>query len=164
MARIQLVIFEIDGSEYGIDALTVNGILRTQKYEIRKVPGLPRIIEGVINLRGHANYIFNLRKKFGLEEIANAEENKFIMLNIDNQVVGCIVDEVTDIVHFNEEDLQVTPTLTSNLSVNYIKGIGKVDERMVIILDPVQLLSTTETAEIETLAKLSDLTDPSQAS
>lgn len=164
MARIQLVIFEIDGSEYGIDALSVNGILRAQKYEIRKVPGLPRIIEGVINLRGHANYIFNLRKKFGLEEIINAEENKFIMLNINNQVVGCIVDEVTDIVHFNEEDLQVTPTLTSNLSVNYIKGIGKVDERMVIILDPVQLLSTTETAEIETLAKLSDLTVPSQAS
>lgn len=163
MARIQLVIFEIDGSEYGIDALTVNGILRAQKYEIKKVPGLPRIIEGIINLRGQANYIFNLRKKFGLDEISNAEEDKFIMLNINNQVVGCIVDEVTDIVHFHEEDLQATPTLATNLSVNYIKGIGKVDERMVIILDPVQLLSTTEAAEVAALSKLSELPSSPQA-
>lgn len=155
MANIQLVIFEINGSEYGIDALTVNGILRAQKYQIKKIPGLPRIIEGMINLRGQVNYIFNLRKKFGLEAIADAEENKFIMLNIANQVVGWIVDEVTDIVHFNEEELQSTPTLSSNLSVSYIKGIAKVDERMIIILDPVQLLSTTE--ELDSLAKLSDL-------
>ncbi|MBP2664691.1 MAG: chemotaxis signal transduction protein [Firmicutes bacterium] len=82
MASIQLVIFDIDGSEYGIDALTVNGILRAQKYKIQKIPGLPREIEGMINLRGQVNYIFNLRNKFGLEEISNAEETKFINYRI----------------------------------------------------------------------------------
>jgi len=158
MASIQLVIFDIDGSEYGIDALTVNGILRAQKYKIQKIPGLPREIEGMINLRGQVNYIFNLRNKFGLEEISNAEETKFIMLNVDGQVVGCIVDEVTDIVHFNDEELQAAPTLSSSLSISYIKGIGKVDERMIIILDPVQLLSTAVDSAQETkLLKLSDL-------
>ncbi|CQR73115.1 Chemotaxis protein CheW [Sporomusa ovata DSM 2662] len=162
MANIQLVIFEIDGSEYGIDALTVNGILRAQKYKIQKIPGLPREIEGMINLRGQVNYIFNLRKKFGLSEISDAEETKFIMLNINGQVVGCIADEVTDIVHFNEEDLQPAPTLGSNLTLTYIKGIGKVDERMIIILDPIQLLSTKERLDLETpLVKLSDLAIPS---
>jgi len=161
MASIQLVIFEIDGSEYGIDALTVNGILRAQKYKIQKIPGLPREIEGMINLRGQINYIFNLRNKFGLAGMADAEDSKFIMLHIAGQVVGCIVDEVTDIVHFNEEDLQAAPTLSNNLSVSYIKGIGKVDERMIIILDPVQLLSTVETSELGTpLIKLSDLAIP----
>ena len=92
MASIQLVIFEIDGSEYGIDALTVNGILRAQKYRIQKIPGLPREIEGMINLRGQVNYIFNLRNKFGLAEMTDAEDSKFIMLHIAGQVVGCIVD------------------------------------------------------------------------
>jgi len=162
MARIQLVIFEIDGSEYGIDALTVNGILRAQKYKIQKIPGLPREIEGMINLRGHVNYIFNLRNKFGLTEMTDAEDSKFIMLHINGQVIGCIADEVTDIVHFNEEDLQAAPTLSSSLSVSYVKGIGKVDERMIIILDPVQLLSTAESSDLETpLVKLSDLAIPS---
>jgi len=162
MASIQLVIFEIDGSEYGIDALTVNGILRAQKYKIQKIPGLPREIEGMINLRGQVNYIFNLRNKFGLAEMANAEDSKFIMLHIAGQVVGCIVDEVTDIVHFNEEDLQAAPTLSNSQSVSYIKGVGKVDERMIIILDPVQLLSTTANSDLEApLLKLSDLAIPS---
>jgi len=162
MASIQLVIFDIDGSEYGIDALTVNGILRAQKYKIQKIPGLPREIEGMINLRGQVNYSFNLRNKFGLEEISNGEETKFIMLNVDGQVVGCIVDEVTDIVHFNDEELQAAPTLSSSLSISYIKGIGKVDERMIIILDPVQLLSTAVDSAQETkLLKLSDLAIPS---
>jgi len=162
MASIQLVIFEIDSSEYGIDALTVNGILRAQKYKIQKIPGLPREIEGMINLRGQVNYIFNLRNKFGLAEMADAEDSKFIMLHIAGQVVGCIVDEVTDIVHFNEDDLQAAPTLSNSQSVSYIKGVGKVDERMIIILDPVQLLSTTANSDLEApLLKLSDLAIPS---
>ncbi len=157
MAISQIVIFEIDGSEYGIDASAVNGILRAQKYNVQKVPGLPRIIEGMINLRGHVNYIFNLRNKFGLEEMIDDEDSKFIMLNVGGQVVGCIVDEVTDIVHFNEEELQAAPTLASSLSVSYIKGIAKVDERMIIMLDPMQLLIADDSATETPLLKLADL-------
>ncbi|SDF75935.1 chemotaxis protein CheW [Sporomusa acidovorans] len=157
MAISQIVIFEIDGSEYGIDALAVNGILRAQKYKIQKVPGHSRIIEGMINLRGQVNYIYNLRNKFGLKEMTNAEDSKFIMLNMEGQVVGCIVDEVTDIVHFNEAELQVPPTLAGSLSVSYIKGIAKVDDRMIIILDPVQLLTEDGSSMEASLVKLSDL-------
>lgn len=159
MAIIQLVVFEIAGSEYGIDALTVNGILRAKKYKIQKIPGIPAVIEGMINLRGQVNYIYNLRNKFGLEKLANAEDSKFIMLNIESQVVGCIVDEVTDIVRFNEDDLQPAPALSGSQDVSYIRGIGKVEDRMIIILEPPQLLSTAEIAEPGTkLLNLSDLT------
>jgi purine-binding chemotaxis protein CheW len=162
MANMQLVIFEINDSEYGIDALSINGILRSQKYKIQKIPGLPCEIEGMINLRGQVSYIFNLRNKFGLGEMANTEESKFIMLNINDHVVGCIVDEVTDIVHFNDEEIQPAPTICSTLALNYIKGIGKVDERMIIILDPAELLSVSQGSDTEpTLIKLSDLGIPS---
>lgn len=159
MAISQIVIFEIDGSEYGIDALAVNGILRAQKYKVQKVPGLPSIVEGMINLRGQVNYIYNLRNKFGLPEMTDKEENKFIMLNVDEHVVGCIVDEVTDIVHFNEEELQAAPAIASSLNVSYIKGIAKVEERMIIMLDPVQLLMAEDAAAETPLLKLSDLTN-----
>jgi len=157
MAISQIVIFEIDGSEYGIDALAVNGILRAQKYKVQKVPGLPNIVEGMINLRGQVNYIYNLRNKFGLPEMPDKEENKFIMLNVDDHVVGCIVDEVTDIVHFNEEELQAAPAIASSLNVSYIKGIAKVEERMIIMLDPVRLLTAEDAAAEIPLLKLSDL-------
>ncbi|MDF2569564.1 MAG: cheW 1 [Sporomusa sp.] len=149
MATIQLVVFEINGSEYGIDALAVNGILRSKKFKIQKLPGVSEIIEGMINLRGHVNYIYNLRTKFGLKKTEIADESKFIMLNIGSSVVGCIVDEVTDIVRFDEVDLQPAPSLSANQKgMSYLKGIGKVEDRMIIILDPVALLTTDEALEI----------------
>lgn len=148
MATIQLVVFEIDGSEYGVDALAVNGILRSKKFTVQKIPGVSEVIEGMINLRGHVNYIYNLRIKFGLKKAEIADESKFVMLNVGSQVVGCVVDEVTDIVRFDETDLQPAPTLSTRGNLSYLKGIGKVDDRMIIILDPVQLLSSDETLEM----------------
>lgn len=147
MANIQLVVFEINGSEYGIEALAVNGILRSKKFKVQKIPGVPEVIEGMINLRGQVNYIYNLRTKFGLKETAIDDESKFIMVNVGSKVVGCIVDEVTDIVRFDEADMQPAPDLSGN-NMKYLKGIGKVEDRMIIILDPVELLANEETLKL----------------
>lgn len=144
MANHQIVVFELDKQEYGIDALTVNGILQSKKFQIRKAPGLPRVIEGMINLRGQVNYIFNLGVKFGLEKTQISDESKFIMLNIQDSVAGCIADEVTDIVNLADEDLQPSPAFISSFNAKFIKGIGKVEERMIVILDPEKILSTEE--------------------
>ncbi|MDF2572145.1 MAG: cheW 1 [Sporomusa sp.] len=152
MATIQLVVFDINGSEYGIDALAVNGILRSKKFKVQKLPGVSEIIEGMINLRGQVNYIYNLRTKFGLEKAKLADECKFIMVNIGSNVVGCIVDEVTDIVRFDESDLQPAPSLSANQKgMSYLKGIGKVEDRMIIIIDPVELLANDDALEIGAL-------------
>lgn len=147
MPIIQLVVFEIDGNDYGIDALAVNGILRSKKFKVQKIPGLPEVIEGMINLRGQVSYIYNLRTKFGLAEKEVGDESKFIMLNAGSRIIGCIVDEVTDIVRFDEADLQPAPVLCSSLKKNYLKGIGKVEDRMIIILNPLELLSSEEIIE-----------------
>ena len=144
MAHIQLVVFELNGEEYGVDALAVSGILRPQKFKIHKVPGLPDVIEGMIDLRGQINYIFNLGIKLGLKKTVIEEESKFIMLNIQNTVAGCIVDEVTDIVTISDEQIQKQPEFVANLSGKYLMGIGKIDERLIIILDPENILSTEE--------------------
>jgi purine-binding chemotaxis protein CheW len=149
MANIQLVVFELNGEEYGINALAVNGILRHQKFHIHKVPGLPEVIEGMIDLRGQVNYIFNLGTKFGLNKTKLAQESKFIMLNIGDSIAGCIVDEVTDIVTLADEHIQQPPLFMSNLNEKYLKGIGKIEERMIIILDPELILSTEEYEAIE---------------
>ncbi|MGC7870975.1 chemotaxis protein CheW [Desulfosporosinus sp. SYSU MS00001] len=143
MSINQLVIFALDGEEYGVDVTTVNGILRSSKFKIQTVPGLPSAIEGIINLRGRVNYIFNLRKKFNLTLNEYPEDSKFVMLNLHGTIAGCIVDEVTDIVKFNEEDIQPAPEFVSQNN-GYLKGIVKIDNRMVIFLDPEKLLATEE--------------------
>lgn len=120
-----------------------------KKFEIHKVPGLPKFIEGVINLRGEVNYILNLGIKFGLQETKLTDESKFIMLNIGDFVAGCIVDEVTDIVSLADEDLQPAPAFLSTLNTKYLKGIGRVGERMIIILNPEEILSAEESEMIE---------------
>jgi len=139
---IQLVIFELDKKEYGIDVTAINGILRARKFKIQGLPGIDKSIEGMINLRGNVNYIFNLRVKFGLDKTDISNESKFIMLNANNSTIGCIVDEVTDIVKLNDEHIQLIPSFISSDNDNYIKGIGKLDDRMIIILDPDKIFST----------------------
>lgn len=148
MATIQLVVFEVDGSEYGIDTLAVNGILRSKRFKMQKIPGVPKVIEGMINLRGQVSYIFNLRTKFGSAETGIGDESKFIMLNIGSKVAGCIVDEVTDIVKYDDAEMQPAPTLANSLHMNYLKGIAKVDDRMIIILDPNQLVASDDISDM----------------
>lgn len=149
MANIQLVVFELAGNEYGIDALAVNGILRAKKFKIRQVPGLPTFVEGAIQLRGNVNYIFNLRTKFGVEDCSIGSESKFIMLNVGSSIAGCIVDEVTDIIKFDMSEIEPLPTFTKNEDTAYIQGIGKVDDRIIILLDSQKLLSTDECIHME---------------
>ena len=144
MANLQLVVFDLNGEEYGIDALAVNGILRHQKFSIHRVPGMPEVIEGMIDLRGKINYIFNLGVKFGCGKTTLSEESKLVMLNVRDSIAGCIVDEVTDIVTVDEKDIQTTPVFLENVRTKYLKGIVKIDDRMIIILIPELILSAEE--------------------
>ena len=138
---IQLVVFELDNKEYGIDVLAINGILRAKKFKVQRLPSTDKSIEGMISLRGQVNYIFNLRTKFDLNEKEVSSESKFIMLNVNESATGCIVDEVTDIVKLNDEDVQSVPSFLSAGSTDYIIGIGKLEDRMIVILDPQKLFS-----------------------
>lgn len=144
MANLQLVVFELNGEEYGVDALAVSGILRPQKFKIHKVPGLPEVIDGMIDLRGRVNYIFNLGVRFGGKRTELGAESKFVMLNVKNSIAGCIVYQLTDIVTLTEEEIQPAPSFGANDNAKYLAGIGKIEERLIIILNPELILSTEE--------------------
>ena len=146
---VQLVVFAINEEEYGIDVSAVNGILRAKKFTIRALPRTPKVIEGMINVRGQIVYVLNLRHKFGFAEKSLTEESKFIMLNVGEANTSCIVDEVTDIVKLADEELLPAPDFVTGISAKYIQGIGKIDDRMIIILDSSQLLTFDEYAAIE---------------
>lgn len=139
---MQLVVFELDGNEYGIDALSVNGILRAKKFAVQRMPGVADAVEGIINVRGQVSFIFNLGKKFKIATTKLHEESKFIMINIENVVAGCIADEVTDIIKIEEQEIQVAPNFTKQNS--YIKGIGKIEDRIIIVLDAEKIILLEE--------------------
>ena len=144
MANHQLVVFELDGEEYGINALTVNGILRPKKFSLHKMPGLPPMIEGVIDLRGQINYIFNLGVKLNLTKTMITEDSKFVMVNVRDTIMGCIVDEVTDIVIVSDEQIQAQPSFIADAKGNYVDGVAKLEDRLIIILKPEYLFSVED--------------------
>ena len=155
MASMQLVVFTLNDQEYGIDVLSVNGILRSKKFKMQRLPGIPPVIEGVINLRGEIKYIFNLKHKFNITDKDYSNDSKIIMLNMHDSISGWIVDEITDIVKIDAENIEQAPDFLSNFNNRYIQCIGKINERMIIILDTEKVLTQTDFASIETTSKVS---------
>ncbi len=135
MANKQVVVFEMADGEYGIDVTAVNGILRLKNFTIKKMPNVSPIIEGVINIRGNVNYIYNLTRLFELPEKPPDIENKIIMIYSGEQIVGYIVDEVTDIINIPEENIEHAPDFITRIQGEYIAGVGKFEDRLIIMLD-----------------------------
>lgn len=140
----QLIVVTLDELEYGINVSDVNGILRSKKYTVQTLPGTHKVLEGMINIRNKVSYIFNLRSKFNLTPKGVSEESKFVMLNRNNATTGFVVDEVTDIVRLEDSDLEMAPSFVSGINGRYIKGIGKIRDRLIVILDPEKIISSEE--------------------
>ncbi|MTV49769.1 chemotaxis protein CheW [Heliobacillus mobilis] len=144
MAIVQLVTFELCGEEYAIDITMVNGIVKFKNYNIVKIPNATRGLEGFINLRGKAIPLFNLKKKFQYDHESIDEDSKIIVLHHNGTIVGFIVDEVTDIFKLKDEEIEPVPNSIRNNCDKYIKGIGKADDKMVVILDLIKVLTDNE--------------------
>lgn len=141
MARVQIVVFEIGGSEFGIEANLVHGIIRTNKVNIQCVPISSDDVEGMINWRDKIRYVFNLNKKLKLASQTLREESKIIIVHANELMVGCLVDEVTDIVPFNSEEIEPAPVFIQQADHQYITGVGRVDDRFIVMLNMDKLLS-----------------------
>lgn len=142
MSRVQLVVFDMDGQEFGIDARLISGILRAKRCNIQKDSSMPKEIEGRITLRGNVSYVYNLRYKLNLENTPIKEESKIIIACTNDMPIGlgCIVDEIKDIVYFDDEEIERPICLETGEEIPYIDGIGRVGERRIIILDFDRLL------------------------
>lgn len=139
MATRQMVIFNVNGQDFGIDINQVNIIERP--LEIFKIPNTPEYIEGLINLRGKVHTVFNLRKRFGLPPKEFDEGTKIIIANINESVVGFIVDEVREIIRVEESALESAPEILKGLDKRYVNGIAKAGENVIMLLDLDEVLS-----------------------
>jgi purine-binding chemotaxis protein CheW len=135
---LQLVTFKLAGEEYATDILKVQEINRM--VEITSVPNAPHYVEGVINLRGKVIPVIDLRKKFGLEAKEIDAQSRIMVVDV-GKTVGLIVDSVSEVLRLPADTVEPPPAMALNGGSEYIRGIGKLDDRLVILLDVDKLLS-----------------------
>lgn len=145
----QYVSFVLDGEEYGVPILTVQEIIRYET--LTRVPQSPEFVDGVLNLRGQVIPVINLRRKFALSEREPDRSTRIIVVEIKDRVVGMVVDEVSEVLLVNPDDIAPPPPMGAKLRSDYISGMGKLNEGLVILLEIDKILSTEETVAAESV-------------
>jgi purine-binding chemotaxis protein CheW len=141
---IQLVGFRLDNEDYAIAITKIQEIILIKP--ITRIPQVPDFIEGLINLRGSVIPIVNLRKRFGLLPRELDDETRIIVVNVHDKTVGCIVDAVTQVMRINRDQIQPPPLGVLAVNHQYLAGLAKLDDRLMIILDIERLFEAEELA------------------
>ena len=136
---LQLVTFTIAQEEFGVEILKVQEIIRT--LEITRVPRAPAFVEGVINLRGKVIPIIDLRRRFGIESKPHDKDTRIIVIEINQMIVGFVVDAVSEVLRIPANTVEPPPSIVSGIDSEYISGVGKLDNRLLIMIDLDKLLS-----------------------
>ncbi len=143
----QLVGFKIGEEEFAVDILKVQEIIKL--VDITPVPNSPDFVEGVINLRGKVIPIISLRKRFGFEPKENDQRTRIVVVELEGKLVGFIVDAVTEVLRIPASTVEPPPPIISKIESDYLKGVGKLDERLLILLDIDKVLTKKEKEAIE---------------
>lgn len=143
---VQLVIFKLANEDYGLPIQKVQEINRI--VPVTRLPQTPEFMEGIINLRGRVIPVVDLRKRFGLTAKPHEDDTRIMIVDIDGQTVGIIVDAVNEVVQMPGASIEPPPP-TFILDARYIEGVGKLDNRLIILLNIDQVLTSQETIEIK---------------
>lgn len=141
-----LVTFRLGREEYGVDISSVQEIIRAT--DITQVPGAPSHVRGVINLRGKIIPVVDLRIRFGMAAVEDSEEQRIIVIDMRNKRLGMLVDGVSQVLKLSASVIEEIPEEAISVDQNYIKGVGKLDGRLIIILDLNRSLFLTDGAAI----------------
>ena len=144
-----MVTFSIDEEEFGVNILKVQEIIRIM--EITRVPRSPEFVEGVINLRGRVIPIVDLRRRFGLAAIAHDKDTRIIVIELNSLVVGFIVDAVSEVLRIPADTVEPTPPVAAGVDSEYISGVGKLQDRLLILLDLDKLLTAEDLHRLNSL-------------
>lgn len=147
---LQLVSFHVGGEEFGLNILRVQEIIRIQA--LTRVPNSPDFVDGVINLRGKVIPVIALRKRFGLEELAHDKQTRIVVVEVKGTVLGFIVDSVSEVLRVPKDTVEPPPRL-GKVEREYVSGVGKLDNRLLILLDVDRLMGDAGELMASQLAK-----------
>ena len=147
---LQLVSFMVGTEEFAIPILSVQEINRMM--QITRVPGSPTFIEGVINLRGKIIPVMNLRKRFGMADAEKSNDERIIVVEVDNRVIGFTVDRVNEVLRIPASIVEPPPQMVCGIDSDYVQGVGKLEDRLLILLRLDRLFSADELAAADQAA------------
>ncbi len=139
---LHVVSFQLATEEYAVEITKVKEIILHEG--VTRIPQMPGFIEGVINLRGNVIPIIDLRTRFGLPVQGRGEQTRVIVTRMEGRIVGLIVDSVSQVMRIPKADIQPPPETIASIAGEYILGIGKINDRMVILLDIEKVLTDSE--------------------
>lgn len=146
---LQLVGFEIGKEQFGVNILTVQEIIRSAPVTV--VPNSPVFVEGVINLRGDIIPVIDLRKRLNMyEQSMDSDRNWILILNINNKVIGFIVDAVNEVLKVAEDSIEPAPdVVVAGLENQYISGVCEVQDALMIVLNFERVLFNEEITKLK---------------
>ena len=116
------------------------------------MPDVPDYIEGVINLRGKIISVIDLRKRFGETRIEATRKNRILVAEIDKKLVGLIVDAASEVIRLPQDEIEAPPEVFEENEVKYVTGVGKLNGRLVILIDLTKILQQGELRRLGDLA------------
>lgn len=154
----QLVVFRLANEFYGVDIGAVNTIIRMQ--EITEIPQTPSFVEGVINLRGSIIPVIDLRMRFGLPVEETTKASRIVVVESSGQMIGMVVDAVAETLRLSADDIEPPSPVIASVDAEYLRGVGKQENRLVILLDLSKVLTARE---VDSLAKMDRRGGPEEA-
>ncbi|MBP1949146.1 chemotaxis protein CheW [Virgibacillus litoralis] len=145
----KVIIFQLNDEEYAVSVQQVGSIERIQP--ITRVPQTADFVKGVINLRGVVTPIIDLRVRFGLKETEFTESSRIIIVYLDEMEVGLIVDAANDVIDIPEDTIEPAPEVIGSVDVDYIDGVAKLDNRLLILLNLQKVLTKEEINELKSV-------------
>ena len=140
----QLVSFQLAHEEYGIEINKVREIILMG--EITQVPQTPPFVKGLINLRSTVIPVVDLRLRFGMEEAEPTDDTRIVVINIAGKTIGIIVDAVNEVLRVSNQQIAPPPPTVAGLERDYLVGLVKLEERLLILLDIEQILVEADQA------------------
>lgn len=146
MTDNQFVVFKLGEERYGVDIIRVGTI--SEYLDITKVPDAPSYVEGMINLRGDIVPVINLKKRFNIPETKLNSDTRIIIYSIDGADIGFLVDEASQVLRIDDDQIDATPSILKGDGREYISGVGKHDDTIIILLDFAKILSEAERSNL----------------
>lgn len=139
--------FALGHEEYGLEILGVREIIKLM--DITAVPKVPEYVKGVINLRGKVISVIDLRLKFALPQVEYTKETCIIVLNVANTLMGIVVDHVCEVLDIVQDNIEPPPSFGKNSEVDFITGVGKIGDKVKILLDIQKVLAQDALLELK---------------
>ena len=148
----QLVCFRLAEGSYALDIKFVREINRLT--DVTTIPTAPDFVEGIINLRGSIVPVVNLGLRFGLAKTEHSKDARVVVIESDGHTLGMLVDEVSEVLRLSGDEIEPADNMTSSgIDVDFVDGVGKVGDRLILLLAPSKLFTEEEHAALDQIAE-----------